>query len=40
MGTLVQREIRSTGDMERRRLGDMPRQARLDEIVELDAWDR
>jgi len=29
-----------TGDMERCRLEEMPRQARLEEMRELDAWDK
>ena len=29
-----------TGDMERCRLGEMPRQARLKEMTELGAWEK
>jgi hypothetical protein len=39
-GTSVQREIRLDVGKERGKLGDMPKQARLEERTELDAWDR
>ena len=41
MGTWAQREIVvDRGNMKRCRLGDMPIQARLEEVTELDGWDK
>ena len=39
-GTSVQREIMLDVGKERCKLGDMPKQARLEEMTELDAWDK
>jgi hypothetical protein len=40
LGTSVQREIILDTGNERCKLGDMPKQARLEEMTELDAWDK
>jgi len=39
-GTSVQREIMLDVGKQRCKLGDMPKQARLEEMTELDAWDK